>query len=84
MTSIHKIILSPICTIAEKSLSSWDTLKKSLFPVQQVAILVASWEAAKSFFFFLFFLCIERVGKMLGEKNKKIGKCEKNVPTRYL
>ena len=32
----------------------WATLKKCLFPVQRVAILVASREAAKSFFFKIF------------------------------
>ena len=56
-------------------------LKKSLFPVQRVAIIVASREAAKSFFCFP--LCIEMVQKMLGKK-RKIGKCEKNMPTQHL
>ena len=54
-------------------------LKKSLFPVQRVAIIVASREAAKSSSSF-FSLCIEIVEKMLG----KIGKYEKNVPTKPL
>ena len=57
-------------------------LKKSLFPVQRVAIIVASREAAKSFFFF-FFPSVEMAEKMLGKK-RKIGKYEKNVPTRPL
>ena len=51
-----------------------------MFPVQQVAILVASWEATKSFFFFFpFFLCTEMLGKMLGEKKKKLGNVKKMV-----
>ena len=53
-------------------------LKKSLFPVQRVAIIVASREAAKSFFFSLFFpLCIDMVEKCWGKKRRKIGKYEK-------
>ena len=57
-------------------------LKKSLFPVQRVAIIMASREAAKSFFFFflnIFSPCKEMVEKKLGNK-RKIGKCEKKCP----
>ena len=46
-------------------------LKKSLFPVHRVAMIVASREAAQSFFFkYILFLCIEMMWKML--KKKKI------------
>ena len=50
-------------------------LKKSLFPVQRVAIIVASREAAKSFFFF--FPLYRNGSKKAGEKKKKIGNYEK-------
>ena len=56
-------------------------LKKSLFPVQRVAIIVASREAAKSFFS----PPLYRNGQEnAGGKKRKIGKCEKNMPTRHL
>ena len=41
------------------------TLKKSFFPVQWVAIIVANREAANNFNVY-FFICIEMVGKILG------------------
>ena len=41
--------------LATHRLSSEAILKKSLFPVHRVAIIVASWEAAKSFFFYIYF-----------------------------
>ena len=58
-------------------------LKKSLFPVQRMAIIVASREAAKSSFFF-FFSPLYRNGQENAGKKRKIGKCEKNMPTRHL
>ena len=51
-------------------------LKKSLFPVQRVAIIMA-------IFFNIFSPCIEMVEKMLGNK-RIIGKCEKmSLPGTY-
>ena len=44
------------------------TLKKSVFPVQQVAKIVDSWAAAK--FFFIFFFC-KKIMKTLSPKNGK-------------
>ena len=59
-------------------------LKKSLFPVQRVAIIMASREAAKSFFFYIYFFpCIEMVEKMLGIK-EKLGNVKKmSLPGTY-
>ena len=52
---------------------SQATLKESLFPVQRVAIIVASREAAKFLFFYFFSpLCIEMVKKNAGGKNREI------------
>ena len=45
-------------------------LKKSLSPVQRVAIIVASREAAKSFFFFFFFPLYRNGRKNAGGKKK--------------
>ena len=59
-------------------------LKKSLFPVHRVAIIVASREAAKSFFFkYIFSCCIETMWVMLRKKEKS-RECEKIVPIRHL
>ena len=44
---------------------------------------MASRETQKLFFFLFSPLCIEMVKKMLGKK-RKMGKCEKNMPTRHL
>ena len=61
---IYKILNDPL-----KNIRIRPPLKKSLFPVQQVAIIMASQEAAKSSFFLnLIFLCIKMVEKMLGKK----------------
>ena len=47
-------------------------LKTSLFPVQRVIIIVASWEAANLFSF----VCIEMTWKNAGEKSRKyLRKC---------
>ena len=71
----------------EYTLSKIDTIrffiirpssKKSLFPVQRVAIIVASREAAKSFFFLIYFLhCIEIIWKMLKKKEKNLENVKK-------
>ena len=53
------------------------TLKKSLFPVQRVAIIVASREAAKSFFFFFFFPLYRNGRKNAGKKREKSGNMKK-------
>ena len=67
------LVFEPYCTVTR------PPLKKGLFPVKWVAIIVASREAAKSFFP----LCIEMVGKMLVGKKGKLGNVKKKVPTRY-
>ena len=46
-------------------------LKKSLFPVQQVAIIMASREAAKSFFFIYIFFPLYRNDRENAVKQKK-------------
>ena len=51
---------------------------QSLFPVQRVAIIVASREATKSFFF----VPLYRNGRKNAGEKRKIRKYEKNLPTR--
>ena len=57
------------------------TLKKSLFPVQRVAIIVASREAAKSFFYiYIFFSLYRNDGENDGEKRKNLENVKKMYP----
>ena len=53
-----------------RGLATQATLKKSLFPVQRVAIIVASREAAKSFFSFFFFPLYRNGRKKCWKKKK--------------
>ena len=60
-------------------------LKKSLFPVQRAAIIMASREAAKSFFIYIYVFPLYRNGREnAGEKKEKSGNVKKNVPTWHL
>ena len=57
--------------LATHRLSSEAILKKSLFPVHRVAIIVASRKAAKSFFFYIYFFLLYRNYVGNAEKKKK-------------
>ena len=58
-------------------------LKKSLFPVQRVAIIMASREAAIFFSIYIFFPPLYR-GRENAGGGEKSGNVKKNVPTRHL
>ena len=60
------------------------TLKKSLFPVQRVAIIMASWEATNFFFVNMGFFRLYRNNVENAGKKEKSLKREKNVHIRHL
>ena len=70
-------------TIQVKSITK-AALKKMCFLVQWVTRMMASRKAGKSFFFFSYFSCIEKILKILGGKREKSLEHEKNVPRRHL
>ena len=67
---------------AIKSVGIRPRLKKTLFSCHRVTIIVASREAAKYFFFNIFFSLYRNYVENAGEKKSR--KCGKNVSIRHL